>query len=564
VEEVKMTRSKIKMFKSYLLLLGGSLIPLFMFISFLYQLNVSQNIVKLKSEKKIILNLIKKDIEREFVDYIEDVRFLSETPQLRSLLYRKSNLKENQDYLKSYLKIKDKYFAGNIRNNRNHVIIEEYNNNEYLKFSEQFLTKTPKKIIFSKLGDYQNNFIVNIMAPIYGKNDALLGTISLYGKQTYIDDVLEKYRSTNLISEGDFYWFSLDKNNKIDESQKTEILKMDDLLPVNSNNGSVLNKDILFTFDTIDFKELLPQLEFGENTDSTWKLVVKVPEAEIISMKKRFLNGYRLLSLFIFFFLSITIWVILKETNKRKFYENKLESQNQKLIENNRTKDKFISILAHDLKSPFTGITGIFNILTRKYDSYDEAKKKKLIYSINDSIQGINALLINLLEWSKIQRGQVIPSPIKVKINDLTASAYQILKLNLESKNIKFSNNISDKHFIWADKNMIDAVFRNIISNAVKFTPNSGKIELYSERIDKFILIYIKDNGIGMNLDIQSKLFKLDQHLTTLGTENEKGTGLGLIITKEFIHLNRGSLGVDSIKDQGTTFVIKLPAYREI
>ena len=559
-----MIKSKSKIYKSYLLLLGGSVIPLFIFIYFLYQLNVSQNIVKLKSEKKMILNLIKKDIEREFVDYIDDVRFLSETPQLRSLLYKKSNLKENQDYLKSYLKIKNKYFAGNIRNNRNHMIIEEYYNNEHIKFPEQFLVKNPKKITFSKLGNYKNNFIVNIMAPIYGKNNVPLGTISLYGKQSYIDDILEKYISINLISEGDFYWFALDNNNKIDEFQKSEILKQGDFIPINSTSGSVLSKDVLFTFDTIDFKELLPQLDFGENTDSTWRLVVKVPEAEIIAMKKYFLDGYRLLSLFIFFLLSITIWLILKETNKRKFYEKKLESQNQKLIENNRTKDKFISILAHDLKSPFTGITGIFNILTRKYDSYDEAKKKKLIYSINDSIQGINALLINLLEWSKIQRGHVIPSPMKVKINDLTASAYQILKLNLESKNIKFSNNISDKHFIWADKNMIDAVFRNILSNAIKFTPNSGKIELYSERSDKFIYIFIKDNGVGMNLDVQSKLFKLDQHLTTPGTENEKGTGLGLIITKEFIHLNRGSLGVDSIKDQGTTFIIKLPAYREI
>jgi len=558
-----MTRSKIKLFKSYLLLLGGSLIPLFMFISFLYQLNVSQSIVKLKSEKKMILNLIKKDIEREFIDYIDDARFLSETPQLKSLLYRRSNLKENQDYLKSYLKIKNKYFAGNIRNNRNHVIIEEYHNNDHFKFPEHFLTKNPKKIIFSKLGKYKNNLIFNIMAPIYGKNSDSLGTISLYSKQNYIDDILEKYKSINLISEGEFYWFSL-KNDSNNGSQDTEISKLSGLFPINSNSGSVLSKDILFTFDTIDFKEILPQLDFGENTGSTWRLVIEVPESEIVTMKKRFLDGYRLLSLFIFFFLSIIIWVILKETNKRKFYEKKLESQNQKLIENNRTKDKFISILAHDLKSPFTGITGIFNILTRKYDSYDEAKKKKLIYSINDSIQGINALLINLLEWSKIQRGHVIPSPIKVKINDLTGSAYQVLKLNLESKNIKFSNNISDKHFIWVDKNMIDAVFRNILSNAIKFTPNSGKIELYSERKDNFILIYIKDNGVGMNLDIQSKLFKLDQHLTTLGTENEKGTGLGLIITKEFIHLNRGSLGVDSIKDQGTTFVIKLPAYREI
>ncbi len=280
-----MIKSKSKIYKSYLLLLGGSVIPLFIFIYFLYQLNVSQNIVKLKSEKKMILNLIKKDIEREFVDYIDDVRFLSETPQLRSLLYKKSNLKENQDYLKSYLKIKNKYFAGNIRNNRNHMIIEEYYNNEHIKFPEQFLVKNPKKITFSKLGNYKNNFIVNIMAPIYGKNNVPLGTISLYGKQSYIDDILEKYISINLISEGDFYWFALDNNNKIDEFQKSEILKQGDFIPINSTSGSVLSKDVLFTFDTIDFKELLPQLDFGENTDSTWRLVVKVPEAEIIAIK---------------------------------------------------------------------------------------------------------------------------------------------------------------------------------------------------------------------------------------------------------------------------------------
>ena len=559
-----MNDSKNKILKSYLLLLGGSLIPLFLFISFLYQLNVTKSIVKMKSNNKMILNLIKKDVENEFINYINDVQFLSETPQLRSLLYERSHLEEDQNYLKSYLKIKNKYFAGYIRSDREQVIIEEYHDKGNIQFPEQLIIKNPKKMIFSKLGDYQNNFIVNIIAPIYGENNLSLGSISLYGKQTYISDILEKYRSINLISKEDFYWFTIDSDNKINESHKKKILKKGDIFPMSSYSGSILNENTLFTFDTINFKELLPELDFGENTDSTWRLVIKVPESEIVAIKKQFFDDYKLLGIFIFLLLALIIWVILEETNKRKFYENKLELQNQKLIENNKTKDKFISVLAHDLKSPFTGITGIFSILTRKYDSYDDAKKKKLIYSLNDSIQGINALLINLLEWSKIQGGHVVPSPIKVKINDLTASAYRVLKLNLESKNIKFINNISDKQFIWADKNMIDAVFRNIISNAIKFTPNSGKIELYSERRDEFVYIFIKDNGVGMNLEIQSKLFKLDQHLTTLGTQNEKGTGLGLIITKEFIHLNRGSLGVDSIKDQGTTFIIKLPAYKEI
>jgi len=553
-----MTQLKSKIFKSYLLLLVRSLIPFFLFIFFLYQLNVSQNIIKLKSEKKMILNLIKKDIEKEFIDHIDDIRFLSEAPQIRSLLSKRPNLNKNQDFLKNYLEIKKKYFAGYIKNNKDHTIIKEYFKDEYTEVSQQSTIKKPKKIIFQILGDRNNDFIINIMAPIYGNDNLFLGTISLYGKQVYIDDILKKYHSLNLISQENFYWFSLDKNNS------DEFLKKEELFLLNSNHGSNLNKDILYIFDTIDFKTLFPQVDFSENINSTWKLLIKVPKTKIIAMKKHFLDGYRSLSLFIFLTLSITIWIISKETNKRKFYEKKLQLQNEKLIENNRTKDKFISILAHDLKSPFTGITGIFSILTRKYDSYDDTKKKKLIYSINDSIQGINALLINLLEWSKIQRGYVIPSPMKVKINDLTASAYQILKLNLESKNIKLSNSISDKHFILADKNMIEAVFRNILSNAIKFTPNSGKIELYSERKDKYIYIFIKDNGVGMNLDIQSKLFRLDKHLTTLGTQNEKGTGLGLIITKEFIHLNRGSLEVDSIKDQGTTIILKLPEYRDI
>ena len=498
-----MLNIKINLIKSYLLLLTGSLIPLFMLTSFFYQLNVSQQITKLKSENKVVLNLIKKDLQDKFIDYINDACFLAETPQLRSLLYRKSNLKENQDYLEGYLKIKDKYIAGNIRNNRSHVIIERYHNNEYLKFSEQFLVHPIKKTTFTKLGKYKNDYIISISTPIFSKDQKILGSISLYGKESYLFSILKKYEALNLLSSDNFYWFSINKNQEINVDQKIDILKKGNIIPLNIKSGSLLNQNILFVFDTIDFKEFLPQLKFDKNTSSLWKLIIKIPEEEILLIKRDLFKRFFIFGSFLFLFISIALWAILQETNKRKFYENKLELQNQILKENNKTKDKFISILAHDLKGPFTGITGIFNILTRKYDSYDNAKKKKLIYSLNDSIQGINSLLINLLEWSKIQRGHVIYSPIKIKVNDLTSSAYQILKLNLETKNIKFSNNISDKHFLWVDKNMIEAVFRNIISNAIKFTPHSGKIELYSERQDKFILIYIRDNGIGMDLDIQ-------------------------------------------------------------
>jgi signal transduction histidine kinase len=267
---------------------------------------------------------------------------------------------------------------------------------------------------------------------------------------------------------------------------------------------------------------------------------------------------------FIYLFLAITIFAILKEYYNRKFYEKELKLKNEKLLENNQTKDKFISVLAHDLKSPFTGVTGIFNILTRKYDTYDEGKKRKLIFSLNDSIQSINALLINLLEWSRIQGSHMSFVPMKVKVNDLMNCVTQLLKLNIESKNIRVITNISDKHFIWGDKYMVETIFRNIISNAVKFTPNGGKIELDSKKDDDYVYIYIRDTGVGIGLEAQSKLFTLEEHLTTLGTENEKGTGLGLIITNEFIHLNRGVIEVDSIKGEGTTFIVKLPIYKEL
>jgi hypothetical protein len=257
-----MNRSKKRILKSYLLLLGGSLIPFFLFISFLYQLNISENISEMKSEKKMILNLIKKDIEKEFVDSIDDVQFLSKTPQLRSLLYEKSNLEENRGYLKSYLKIKNKYFGGYIKSNKNSVIIEGYYDNEYLKFPKQLLTKNSEKITFSKIGNYKNNFIVNITAPIYGKDDLPLGVISFYGKQAYIDNILKKYRSTDLLSEGDFYWFTLDNNNEIEEAKKIEVLKKGNVLPINSNSGSIFSKNVLFVFETIDLKEILPQAEF--------------------------------------------------------------------------------------------------------------------------------------------------------------------------------------------------------------------------------------------------------------------------------------------------------------
>jgi len=562
-----MAREKSRIIRSYFLIMGVSLVLLFFFLSFFYHLTITRNINKIKLENEVILNLIKKDLEEKYINSIADVRFLSETPQLKSLLYRKSNLSENEDYLEGYLKIKDNYIAGNIRNNRNNIIIEEHEDPEF-KYPKGYSPIQVKDIMITKLNfinsKYSDNYVARITAPILGKKNNLLGSVTLYKENGYFTPILEKYSSTTFLEKENFYWFGIEDNKLINTSREKGLVLKDNSFLLDVESGSILNEDTLFIFDTIDFSMFLPDIKFGKETPSTWKILIKIPREEIILIRKQSFRGIMFLGGFIYLFLAMTIYAILKEYYNRKFYEEQLKMKNEKLIENNQTKDKFISVLAHDLKSPFTGVTGIFNILTRKYDSYDESKKKKLIFSLNDSIQSINTLLINLLEWSRIQRGHMTFSPMKVKVNDIMTNVSTLLKLNIEAKNIKVSNDISDKHFVWGDKYMIEAIFRNIISNAVKYTPNSGKIELDSQKKDGYIYISIKDNGVGIDLETQSKLFKLDEHLTTPGTENEKGTGLGLIITKEFIKLNRGDLEVDSIKGEGTTFTIKLPAYKEL
>jgi signal transduction histidine kinase len=558
-----MAREKSRMIRSYFLIMGVSLVLLFFFLSFFYHLTITRNINKIKLENEVILNLIKKDLEEKFIDSIADVRFLSETPQLKSLLYRKSDLSENEDYLEGYLKIKDNYIAGNIRNNRNNIIIEEHDNPEF-KYSPKDNPILVNDITITKLNLEDDNYISRISAPILGDDNEILGSVTLYKENGYFSPILEKYSSTTFLEEENFYWFGVENNKIQNLSKEKGLILKDDSFILGVESGSILNENILFIFDTIDFSIFLPNIKFGEKTPTTWKILVKIPSEEIILIKKQSFKGVMFLGTFIYLFLAMTIYAILKEYYNRKFYEEQLKMKNQKLVENNQTKDKFISVLAHDLKSPFAGVTGIFNILVRKYDSYDEEKKKKLIFSLNDSIQSINTLLLNLLEWSRIQRGHMTFSPMKVKVNDLMTNVSTLLKLNIEAKNIKISNNISDKHFIWGDKYMIETIFRNIISNAVKYTPNSGKIELDSKKKDGYIYIYIRDNGVGIDLETQSKLFKLDEHLTTPGTENEKGTGLGLIITKEFIKLNRGNLEVDSVKGEGTTFTIMLPTYKEL
>ncbi|MGQ9819705.1 MAG: ATP-binding protein [Candidatus Kapaibacteriales bacterium] len=249
----------------------------------------------------------------------------------------------------------------------------------------------------------------------------------------------------------------------------------------------------------------------------------------------------------------------LQEVERRKVIEAELRKSEQQLREVNATKDKFFSIIAHDLKNP---IGAFKNVLELLYESYNDFTKEELIEFIeplNDSAKQLFNLLENLLLWSRAQTGRIEKNPETFNLYELIKQNINLLKLQAENKNITLTNEVNDQIEVFADMNMITTVIRNLINNAIKFTPNGGRITITAMTQNDFATVCITDTGIGMSIEDQQKLFRLDTHHTNLGTNKEKGTGLGLIICKEFVEANGGRIWVESKEGEGSRFCFTIP-----
>lgn len=249
----------------------------------------------------------------------------------------------------------------------------------------------------------------------------------------------------------------------------------------------------------------------------------------------------------------------LENITARKKAELRLKKSKQKLMKSNQTKDKFFSIIAHDLRSPFNAMLGFSDILVNNFDKYDDKKKKKIVGIIRQNVQQTYKLLENLLTWSRLQRGIINFKPTKENLYYLSAGVIELLKQTAESKSITLKNEIPNDIFIKADINMLSAILRNLISNAVKFTQKDGEVKIKAKEKQDFIEIIIEDNGIGISPEIQSKLFKITENVSTVGTENEKGTGLGLILCKEFVEKHGGKIQMKSKIGKGSKFSFIIP-----
>ncbi|RJP63985.1 MAG: PAS domain S-box protein [Ignavibacteriales bacterium] len=243
----------------------------------------------------------------------------------------------------------------------------------------------------------------------------------------------------------------------------------------------------------------------------------------------------------------------------RKLMEEALKESETTLRELNATKDKFFSIIAHDLRSPFHALLGFSQILTTDYHSLSENDRISFIRNISDLVRNTYKLVENLLEWSRIQTGKM---EFKPELFNLVLEFYQslgLLKQLALNKNLEFSYSIDQSYKIFADKNMLLTIIRNIVSNSIKFTKPGGKITLDVQSDEDHFIFSVTDNGVGIKQENLSRLFSLDNNLSTKGTNNEIGTGLGLILCKEMIEKHNGKIWVESTEGKGTTFYFTIP-----
>lgn len=226
----------------------------------------------------------------------------------------------------------------------------------------------------------------------------------------------------------------------------------------------------------------------------------------------------------------------------------------------NASKDKFFSIVAHDLKSPFQGLLGFSEFLYNDFDILTEKEKKEYIGHVRSSARNAHNLLDNLLQWSRLQTGRLEVEPQKLNLYSVVNSVVELLIPNAVRKRITLLNNVNKFSFVTADMNMLSSIIRNLISNAIKFTKQDGVVLVESDSSEGLTKLKIIDNGIGINDEDIVKLFKIDQQITGIGTMDEKGTGLGLLLCKEMVELNGGSISVESESGKGSKFTVTLPA----
>lgn len=239
---------------------------------------------------------------------------------------------------------------------------------------------------------------------------------------------------------------------------------------------------------------------------------------------------------------------------------NELQDTQNQLQETIKAKDKFFSIISHDLRGPFSGFLGLTDMMAKDLEDLSLRELRKMSQAIYKSANSVYKLLDDLLQWSRLQLGKIPYNPEKITLKEIVNNSLYTLRELAHNKEIALSIDVPDDFVVYCDRNMITGVIRNLVTNGIKFTNRGGWIKIFVNKVEGgFAEIAVADNGVGIADEIKDKIFRLDAQVSTKGTEKETGSGLGLILCKEFVEKHGGIMYFNSKENEGTTFFFTLP-----
>ncbi|NBC83359.1 MAG: hypothetical protein GVY19_08240 [Bacteroidetes bacterium] len=258
--------------------------------------------------------------------------------------------------------------------------------------------------------------------------------------------------------------------------------------------------------------------------------------------------------------IALISWILILLSKRKTVELNKSKNKIAELEKQLEEKDKFISIIAHDLKDPFNNLSGLTALLKQNHESYDSQKRGQLISEIHHSSLYLYEFVNNLLLWSRSQQNTIQFNPGKQRIGDIFFKNKNVLQSQASAKEIKLTFETEhENELVVCDENLLNTVLRNLITNAIKFTPVQGRIKVICAKQNGAFLFSVEDNGMGMEEGRIPKLFKPEEKFSATGTNYEQGTGMGLIICKEFVEKHNGKIWVESNVQQGTKFLFTIP-----
>ncbi len=303
--------------------------------------------------------------------------------------------------------------------------------------------------------------------------------------------------------------------------------------------------------------------EFADRVKETMKKIFKEGEVvEVTNEKLTTLDGkvldIELTAIPVYYLEKPAIQVVIRDVTELNKKEEERENYTEKLRNMNETKDKFLSLISHDLKSPFNSMMGYTEILKNEIDDLSKEERDIFIDSVYESTRHIYNLLNDLLEFSKFYLGMIKIEPKEVQIRKVVDENIEFLSVPAKQKEISLKNCIDRDYTVMAEEDMLNSILRNLVTNSIKFTARGGKVEITAEANHNHLDISVSDNGIGMDKQTLDTLFDIVTKKSKPGTADEEGTGLGLILAKEFIEKNGGKISVESEAGKGTTFTFSL------